>query len=62
MTWSQQKKIIASDYQSSDNFGCSLAFVIGIIYICGAPYEDQKGTNAGAAYIFYAAAHPGIHC
>ena len=50
-SWSQQKKIVASDYQSNDYFARSVAMNGGYI-ICGADGEDQRGSSAGAAYIF----------
>ncbi len=45
------QKITASDAQSSDQFGTSAA-ICGEYIIAGAPYEDEGGNNAGAAYIF----------
>jgi hypothetical protein len=51
-TWSEIKKIIASDSASQDRFGESVS-IDGAYAIVGAVYEDPGGiTNAGSAYIF----------
>ena len=56
-TWSQQQKLVASDRQSSDYFGYSVA-ISGNTAIVGAylqDYDASGGNNksdAGAAYIF----------
>jgi hypothetical protein len=52
--WGQVKKLTASDAQSSDQFGCSVA-VYGDYIIVGAHnnFEAEAGTGTGAAYIFY---------
>lgn len=47
----QIAKITASDAQSGDNFGRDLSVGSGRIVV-GAPFEDARGANAGAAYIF----------
>jgi hypothetical protein len=53
-TWSEIKKIIASDKESSDYFGYSVA-IDGTHAIVGARDEDPGGTtDAGAAYIYEA--------
>ena len=50
--WSETQKLIASDRQTNDVFGESVA-ISGNTAIIGAPHEDQDGgLNAGAAYIF----------
>ncbi len=49
--WSQQAKLTASDAQSDDNFGSSVA-IYGDTAIVGAYKEDTGTTGAGAAYIF----------
>lgn len=52
-TWTQQALLTASDAQSDDNFGVSVAISgDGNYCIAGAMYEDEGGFNAGAAYIF----------
>ena len=52
-TWSQQKKIQASDKQAFDNFGKSVAISYdGSTSIVGAMAEDAGATNTGAAYIY----------
>ena len=49
----QQSKLVASDAQASDRFGCSVDVNrFGDIAIIGAFQEDTGGTDAGAAYIF----------
>ncbi|MBW2078208.1 MAG: FG-GAP repeat protein [Deltaproteobacteria bacterium] len=44
-------KITASDGEEYDYFGDSLS-ISGEEVIVGAPYDDDKGYNSGAAYIF----------
>ena len=51
-SWSQQAKITASDAQADDSFGYSVS-ISGDYAIVGAKTEDEGGSNAGAAYIFY---------
>ena len=52
-TWSQEAKIEASDRQTYDFFGYSVAISSdGNTAIVGAYGEDTSGTNAGSAYIF----------
>jgi hypothetical protein len=49
--WVESAKLIPSDPGASDNFGRAVAIANGVVLI-GAVNEDQKGTNAGAAYVF----------
>ena len=49
-TWTEVKKILASDGQAND-YGGSVA-IDGTNVITGSTGEDTKGTDAGAAYIF----------
>ena len=49
--WTQQAKLLASDAQSSDQFGVSVA-VSGDTAVIGARYEDTGGSDAGAVYVF----------
>jgi hypothetical protein len=52
-SWSQQKKIQASNKGLEDQFGWSVAISgDGNTAIVGAQYEDTGATDAGAAYIF----------
>jgi hypothetical protein len=52
-TWSQQQKLVASDYGSSDNFGSSVAISSdGNTVLVGSPLDDTPFTNAGSAYVF----------
>jgi len=51
-TWTQQARLVASDAQTSDNFGYSVA-ISGNTVVVGARYEDPGAiSDAGAAYIF----------
>ena len=50
-SWSQLKKVAASDAASGDRFGYSVG-ISGDYAIVGACKEDEEGTDAGAAYIF----------
>ena len=54
-TWTEVKKITASDAQATDYFGQIVA-IDGTNVIVGARGEDTKGSNAGAAYMFEKAA------
>ncbi len=49
--WRQHAKFTASDGQSYDRFGESVA-MDGSWAVIGAPYDDDSGTDAGSAYIF----------
>ncbi len=51
--WPQQAKLLASDAQTQDQFGGSIAVSgDGNTLIVGAPYEDSPDSGVGAAYIF----------
>ncbi|MGR0482521.1 MAG: FG-GAP repeat protein [Candidatus Electronema sp. V4] len=50
-TWSQQAKLTAADGAADDRFGYSVA-VSGDTVVIGAFYDDDKGTDSGAAYVF----------
>ena len=50
-TWTEVKKIVASDAQASDLFGQTVA-IDGTTVLVGAREEDTKATAAGAAYIY----------
>ncbi len=50
-TWTQKAKISASDGAAGDNFGVCLS-ISGDTILIGAPYDDDKGTNSGSAYVF----------
>ena len=56
VSWSSptaDAKLLASDAQTSDNFGQSVSISNnGTIAIVGSPNEDTGFTNAGAAYIY----------
>ena len=50
-TWTQAAKDLANDGEGSDNFGLYVA-IDGDYAIVGAIGDDDKGSNAGAAYVF----------
>ena len=52
-TWTQAKKLVASDAEAGDNFGVFVA-IDGDTIVAGANNEDTGGSNAGAAYTFIA--------
>jgi FG-GAP repeat len=47
----QQAKLVASDGEAFDRFGISVA-LSGNTAVIGADRDDDKGTDAGAAYVF----------
>jgi hypothetical protein len=49
--WTQKTKLLASDGGNGDKFGYSVA-ISGNYAIVAASADDDKGTDAGAAYIF----------
>ena len=49
--WVQHQKLFASDAESRDRFGTTLA-MSGDYVIVGTPTKDGIGRNSGAAYIF----------
>ena len=52
-TWREFQKLTASDPGSGDRFGLTVSIDgPGNVTIIGSPFEDQGGSNAGAAYIF----------
>ena len=50
-SWSQQAKLTASDAGADDMFGKSIS-IDGEYAIVGAEFDDDGGTDAGAAYVF----------
>ncbi len=50
--WGQEAKLAASDAESGDLFGWSVA-ISSNFAVVGAPYEDSGGTDSGAAYVFF---------
>jgi hypothetical protein len=50
-TWTQQKKLTASDPATTDQFGSTVA-IDGNTVIIGAAYDDDLGAFSGSAYIF----------
>ena len=50
-TWSQQAEIRPSEVHQYDGFAYSVA-ISGDYVIAGTPYDDDRGTNYGAVYIF----------
>uniref|UniRef100_UPI0040574A2F FG-GAP repeat protein n=1 Tax=Candidatus Electronema sp. TaxID=2698783 RepID=UPI0040574A2F len=53
--WSQQAKLTAADGAAVDFFGISVA-VSGDTALIGAPWDDDKGSESGSAYVFVRAA------
>jgi hypothetical protein len=52
-SWAQQQKINASDRNTNDRFGESVAINdLGNAVTAGAPNQDTGGSNAGAAYFY----------
>ena len=52
-SWSQEAKLMASDGALNDHFGEQVAMSVdGTKVIVGVANDDDKGTDAGAAYIF----------
>jgi len=49
--WTRQKKLTASDGAAGDRFGESVS-ISGDYAVVGSPYDDDKGADSGAAYIF----------
>ena len=47
----QQAKLTAADGAQSDLFGGSVS-ISGDTAIVGAQYDDDKGNNAGSAYVY----------
>lgn len=50
-TWTEQKKLTASDAASEDDFGQSIA-LSGDTLLVGAHADDDAGTSSGSAYVF----------
>ncbi len=50
--WTEQAKLIASDAATENHFGYSVS-ISGDYAVIGAMGNDENGTHAGAAYIFY---------
>jgi hypothetical protein len=50
-SWTQQAKLTASDGESNDNFGFSVA-LSGNTALVGANADDDMASDAGAAYVF----------
>jgi hypothetical protein len=49
--WSQTQLLQSADGVSGDNFGYELA-LHSTTLVVGAPFNDEAGTEAGAAYVF----------
>jgi hypothetical protein len=50
-TWQETAKLLASDGEAGDLFGSAVA-VSGTRVLIGAYQDDDKGSSAGAAYLF----------
>ena len=49
--WLQEMELLASDGAAGDQFGTSVA-IEGDVVVVGAPFEDENGIDAGAAYAY----------
>lgn len=49
--WGQVKRLQASDRQTGDEFGYAVGISTNTVVV-GAPFEDEGGSAAGAAYVF----------
>lgn len=49
--WTQAAKLLAGDGASLDQFGLSAA-IDGNTAVIGAPYDDDRGSASGSAYVF----------
>jgi hypothetical protein len=59
-SWSQEAKIVASDGDVFDVFGCSVS-ISGDSAIVGALYNDDKGIDSGSAYIYTRLSGEGLY-
>jgi hypothetical protein len=50
-TWTQQAKLLASDGETADMFGCSVS-IDGNTALIGASGDDDNEVNSGSAYVF----------
>ncbi|HXV37072.1 MAG TPA: FG-GAP repeat protein, partial [Myxococcota bacterium] len=50
-SWVAEQTLLASDGAQADTFGSALAISDDLIVV-GAPFEDELGDQAGAAYVF----------
>jgi hypothetical protein len=50
-TWSEQRKLVASDPTANDYFGVSVALDENTAVV-GAHHDDDLGENSGSAYVF----------
>jgi MYXO-CTERM domain-containing protein len=51
LVWVQRQKLLASDGQLNDRFGAAVA-LSGDTAIIGAYFDDDRGVDAGSAYVF----------
>ena len=59
-SWNEMNKIIASDGEEGDGFGCSVDVGNFGEVIIGAQYEDDNGQDAGSVYHYWLE-HQSIH-
>jgi len=50
-SWVQEQKLLASDAQGSDFFGCAVSVSADVVVV-GARGDDDLGAASGAAYVF----------
>lgn len=58
-TWIEEAKLLASDGESTDHFGTSVA-IHGDIVVGGAPRTNDNGRDSGSAYVFRYDAGSGV--
>ena len=51
-SWILHTKLIAEDADAGDYFGCAVA-ISNEFAVVGAKYDDDNGSNAGAAYVYH---------
>ena len=49
--WTQEAKLLASDGDADDRFGCSVS-ISGNTAVIGAVDDEEMGTFAGSAYVY----------
>ncbi len=50
-SWVEVQKLLAPDAEPGDNFGGAVASA-GTAVVIGTPFDDDHGTDSGAAYVF----------
>jgi hypothetical protein len=50
-SWSEQQKLVPENSEQDDGFGYGLGISDGYVFV-GAPYDDEKGSDSGAVYVY----------